>query len=205
MIIWAICQVYSEIWPIREHCQKYQTGLKWRLCVFASPQSILTAGQTTGYYSSIISISVQNVHMSVHPAFCNNSFHQLADCYQIWYKLDVTVFYTESLKTSLLDISRSLYQNIHHLRCENYSKKKNNFQMPSFILFHDCSEKLIWSSETQREPLLQIWMRSNQQFIRYRIHKHFGWAFWKMAIYGPKPKKSMRRFFQAHRSYRLTF
>ena len=29
MIIWAICQVYSEIWPITEHCQKYQTGLKY--------------------------------------------------------------------------------------------------------------------------------------------------------------------------------
>ena len=34
------------------------------------------------------------------------------------------------------------------------------------------------------EPQPQIWMRSNQQFMKYRADKFFVLQFWKMATYG---------------------
>ena len=47
---------------------------------------------------------------------------------------------------------------------------------PSAILFlMDSSQKLIRSSQIPRKPPRQIWLRSNQRFIRYRAHKLY-WA-----------------------------
>ena len=49
---------------------------------------------------------------------------------------------------------------------------QNVFRQPSrFVWFFP--KKLIRSSEIPRKPPHQIWMRSNQRFIRYRAHKLF--------------------------------
>ena len=53
----------------------------------------------------------------------------------------------------------------------------------SFLM--DSSQKLIRPSEIPREPPHQIWMRSNQWFIRYRVHKLFGRPFFQNILRQP--------------------
>ena len=54
---------------------------------------------------------------------------------------------------------------------------------PSAILFLvDSSQKVIRSSEVPRKPPRQIWLQSNQRFIRYRANKLFGYFFNKSSV-----------------------
>ena len=70
----------------------------------------------------------------------------------------------------------------------------------AILFLKDLAQKLIRSSQIPREQLYQIWMQSNQRFIRYRAHRLF--RFWlgakkkymgRIALLRIRPRRRRRR------------
>ena len=70
------------------------------------------------------------------------------------------------------------------------SNTRHFFKAAAAILFPmNSSQKLIRSSNISREPPQQILMQSNQRFISYHAHNHFGRQSCKIEVFGSVPKK----------------